>query len=95
MTPKTRIPSLPGPETPAHPLPIFTVQSYNIATIPGDGTGPEVTVEAMKVLNDKGRWQRTHFIVLCKRGDHEECCERVCAFERGLLSFSKVCRSYL
>jgi len=26
------------------------VETYNIATIPGDGTGPEVTVEAMKVL---------------------------------------------
>jgi len=26
-------------------------KTYNIATIPGDGTGPEVTVEAVKVLN--------------------------------------------
>jgi len=26
------------------------MQSYNIAIIPGDGTGPEVTAEAMKVL---------------------------------------------
>ena len=27
------------------------MQTYNIAIIPGDGTGPEVTVEAIKVLD--------------------------------------------
>ena len=26
-------------------------KSYDIAVMPGDGTGPEVTVEAVKVLN--------------------------------------------
>ncbi|MFO8048885.1 MAG: isocitrate/isopropylmalate family dehydrogenase, partial [Desulfosudaceae bacterium] len=29
----------------------MTNRSYNIAVIGGDGTGPEVTVESIKVLN--------------------------------------------
>ena len=31
------------------------MQSYNIAVLPGDGIGPEVMAEAIKVLNKSPR----------------------------------------
>ena len=31
------------------------MQSYNVAVLPGDGIGPEVMAEAIKVLNKNSR----------------------------------------
>jgi len=35
--------------------------NYNIAVIPGDGTGPEVTTEAVKVLHAVGKSHNISF----------------------------------
>jgi 3-isopropylmalate dehydrogenase len=52
LTRISRTPSLPAPGLRPLNIPKSTiVQTYNIAIIPGDGTGPEVTVEALKVLD--------------------------------------------
>ncbi len=37
------------------------MKSYHIAVIPGDGTGPEVIAEGIKVLNEIGRKKELQF----------------------------------
>ncbi|MGC8989411.1 MAG: isocitrate/isopropylmalate family dehydrogenase, partial [Verrucomicrobiia bacterium] len=40
-----------SPEVSGHKHQVESMKQYNIAVIPGDGTGPEVVREAIKVLD--------------------------------------------
>src|SRR4029078_12461929 len=54
------------------PAPLHMSQTLKLAVIPGDGTGPEVTAEALKILNavaplENFKYETTNFDWGCAR----------------------------